>query len=152
MRAAGLLASTIILASGTPASAAPAPPPLHQGWIVTTADPTRCLTGGVIGTLIHSEPCDRGTAGQLWYQSSDGHLTGDGNCMQAGTAKRGARVRVAACTWEANQAWTFGTTLSNGDDGPCLTEEMVNSAGYGTIRLRPCNGTVAQNWKPISLW
>ncbi|WP_189336644.1 RICIN domain-containing protein [Actinoplanes ianthinogenes] len=121
----------------------PAPPPLHQGWIVTKADHTRCLTGGAIGSILRVLPCSNETPGQNWFQASTGKFYNGENCIRA----EGAVVRVAACDGtDPAQEWWFVDVIRSGRYGPCLTEE--NSSG--TVRLRDCTWRRNQKWRSTS--
>jgi hypothetical protein len=140
------VAAALLAAPGT-AVAAPAPPPLLQGWIVTEQAPGRCLTGGVIGTVVHTTACRPGRPAQSFYQTSEGHFTNNGNCVEPDKRTRGGIVRVTACTYTNDQDWWFSTTLRAGRFGRCLTEVSVDKAGRGTVRLRDCADTVNQRWR-----
>ncbi|GIF40021.1 RICIN domain-containing protein [Actinoplanes xinjiangensis] len=134
-----------------PVAAVPAPPPLHQGWIVTEQTPYRCLTGGPTGTVLHTADCDRANQGQDFYQTSEGHFTQGDNCVQPNAA--GTRAVVARCTYRANQSWWYATTLrAGGRQGRCLTELSVDPAGVGKVRLRPCTGAAGQRWRSVNPW
>ena len=127
-------------ATPTPATAAPAPPPLLQGRIVTQQNPARCLTGGPLGTVLHTAPCVSGNPAQNFYQTSAGHFTNDGRCVQPD----GTKARVATCTFRDDQDWWFGTTLRAGEHGRCLTE-----VGKGTVRLRDCSDKPNRKWRAL---
>ncbi|WP_203829783.1 RICIN domain-containing protein [Actinoplanes palleronii] len=125
----------------------PAPPPLHQGWIVTRADSARCLTGGTIGTVVSTRPCGGDTPGQAWFQASAGTFYNGENCVRADRAV----MRVAACDGgDPAQEWSFVTVLRSEASGACLTEENINSLGYGTVRLRDCTWQRNQKWRSTS--
>jgi hypothetical protein len=154
-----LVAAALLLAvPAVPAGAAPTPPPLHQGWIVTEQTPYRCLTGGPVGTVLHTADCDRAdqyqdraNQYQDFYQTSEGHFTQGENCVQPNAA--GTRAVVARCTYRANQNWWYTTTLQAGDQrGNCLTELSVDASGVGKVRLRACTGTAAQRWRSVNPW
>ncbi|MEU4423251.1 RICIN domain-containing protein [Actinoplanes sp. NPDC024001] len=146
-RALVLLVAAAHLGAPTPAAAAPAPPPLLQGWLVTGEAPGRCLTGGVVGVVLHTAACRPESPAQGFYQTSDGHFTNNGNCVRPDSLARGAIVRVVACNYQDDQAWWFTTTLRAGRFGRCLTEVAVSSAGQGTVRLRDCTGAATQRWR-----
>ncbi|SDT79835.1 RICIN domain-containing protein [Actinoplanes derwentensis] len=136
-----------------PAAAVPAPPPLHQGWIVTQQTPYRCLTGGAAGTSLFTSVCDRANKAQDFYQTSDGHFTQGENCVEPKTTAKGVKVKVVPCTYQADQKWWFTTALQAGDQwGPCLTETPLDSAGHGRIRLQDCTGAVDQQWRSLNPW
>ncbi|GIF16590.1 RICIN domain-containing protein [Actinoplanes teichomyceticus] len=133
-----------VMAGMTATAPVPAPPPLHQGKIVTRADSTRCLTGGPIGTIVSTRPCGDGVPGQHWYQASTGKFYNGENCVSA----EGPVARVAECNGaDPAQAWWFVKVLRNGRYGPCLTEEHIDENGYGTVRLRPCTWQRNQKWR-----
>lgn len=130
-----LAALTTGLAAAAPV---PAPPPLHQGWILTKADNSRCLTGGTTGTLLSVRPCGNGTPGQEWFQASTGKFYNGENCIRA----EGTLVRVAECNGaDPTQEWSITEAIRNGQYGPCLTEER-----NGKVRLRACTGKIEQKW------
>ncbi|MEU4625585.1 RICIN domain-containing protein [Actinoplanes sp. NPDC023801] len=134
-----------------PAVAVPGPPPLLQGWIVTRGTAYRCLTGGPIGTVVHTSGCVRGNGAQLFYQTSEGHLTQGDNCLQPHSA--GAKVLVKACTYRSNQNWWISTTVRAGTRaGLCLTELAVDRSNVGKVRLRDCTGGFTQNWRSLTPW
>ena len=140
-----------VLATFTTAVAAaapiPAPPPLHQGQIVPWTDSTRCLTGGPIGTTLSTRPCEAGTPGQDWFQASTGTFYNGSDCIRA----EGTVVRVAACNGaDPAQDWWFVEVIRSGRHGACLTEEGVDAAGIGTVRLRPCTWRRDQKWTSSS--
>src|SRR5690349_9849817 len=116
------------LTAGMAASAPVAtPPPLHQGWISTKADRSRCLTGGPIGTVLSTRPCGNGMPGQEWFQASSGKFYNGENCFRA----EGTVVRVAECDGaDPAQEWWFVEEIRSGRHGPCLTEETVTPSGY----------------------
>jgi Ricin-type beta-trefoil lectin domain len=148
-----LLVTAALLLAGPagPAVAVPAPPPLHQGWIVTGQTPSRCLTGGVAGTVLHTAACDRADKDQDFYQTSDGHFTQGENCVQPNST--GSRAVVARCTYRAHQNWWFTTTLqAGGQQGRCLTELSVDAVGVGKVRLRACSGAANQRWRSVNPW
>ncbi|GLW33284.1 ricin-type beta-trefoil lectin domain protein [Actinoplanes regularis] len=131
-----------MLTTGLATAPIPAPPPLHQGQIFTKADRGWCLTGGPIGTIVSTRPCDNATPGQQWFQASTGRFYNGENCISA----EGTTVRVAACEGgEPAQDWWFVEVIRNGRYGPCLNEES-RSAGIGTVRLRTCTWTLNQKW------
>lgn len=133
------------------AVAAPAPPPLHQGWIVSEQSSNRCLTGGPAGTVLHTTACDRANKAQDFYQTSEGHFTQGENCVQPNSA--GTRAVVTRCTYQANQNWWYATTLQPGDQrGRCLTEVAIDTAGIGKVRLRACTGAATQRWRSVNPW
>ena len=142
-----LLTIALAVLPAAPAAAAPAPPPLLQGRIVTEQDPDRCLTGGPIGTTLATAPCVPGNKAQSFYQTSAGHFTNDGNCVQPDSPAAGAKVRVAACTYRDNQVWWFDTTLRAGPTGRCLTEVSVDRSGQGVVRLRDCSDKANRRWR-----
>jgi hypothetical protein len=142
-------AALLLAVPAVPAVAVPAPPPLHQGWIVTEQSPHRCLTGGVAGTVLHTAACDRADRDQDFYQTSEGHFTQGENCVQPNST--GSLAVVARCTFQANQNWWYTTTLQAGDRrGRCLTALSVDAAGVGKVRLRACNGAVTQRWRSVN--
>jgi hypothetical protein len=146
-----LVAALAIGLSAAPAAAAPGPPPLLQGWIVTPGSAYRCLTGGPAGTVLFTSACARGNRAQLFYQTSEGHLTQGDNCLQPHSA--GSKVLVKACTYRANQSWWISTTFQPGTrDGPCLTEVSVDRSNVGKIRLRDCTGATTQKWRNLSAY
>jgi hypothetical protein len=146
-RFVGLLAAAVLLgAGGGPAAAAPAPPPLLQGWIVAEQAPGRCLTGGVIGTVLHTNTCRPGSRAQTFFQSSDGRFTNNGNCVRPDSAARWAIVRVAPCTYADDQDWWFSGTLRAGRYGRCVTEVLLDRTGKGSVRLLDCAGGTNQRW------
>lgn len=139
------------LLPAAPAGAVPAPPPLHQGWIVSALSANRCLTGGPAGTVLHTEVCDRANEDQDFYQTSEGHFTQGENCVQPNG--NGSRAVVARCTYQVNQNWWYATTLQAGDqNGRCLTEVLIGADGVGKVRLRACTGVAAQRWRSVNPW
>jgi hypothetical protein len=146
-----LVAALLLGLSVVPATAVPGPPPLLQGWIVTRGTSYRCLTGGPIGTILYTSACVRGNKAQLFYQTSEGHLTQGGNCLQPHSA--GAKVLVRACTYRSNQNWWFSTTFQAGSrSGPCLTELSVDRSNAGKVRLRDCTGAATQTWRSLTVY
>jgi hypothetical protein len=137
------LVTATLLGTAVPATAVPAPPPLIQGRLVTGQAPGRCLTGGVVGTVLHTTACRAGRAAQSFYQTSEGHFTNNGNCVEP----RQALVRVAICTYTASQDWWYTGTLRAGRYGRCLTEVAVDQTGQGTVRLRGCADEITQKWR-----
>jgi Ricin-type beta-trefoil lectin domain len=134
-----LTALTTGMAASAPVAA---PPPLHQGWIHPKADDSRCLTGGMVGTLLSVRRCGDGSPGQEWFQASTGTFYNGDNCMRS----EGTLVRVAACnSADPAQDWWFAGTIRNGRHGPCLTGESD-----GQVRLRPCTGQAEQQWVSTS--
>ncbi len=132
-----------MLTTGLATAPIPAPPPLHQGRIFAKADSNRCLTGGPIGTVVSTRPCADETPGQQWFQASTGTFYNGENCIRA----ESTIVRVAACAGGTpDQDWWFVEVIRNGRDGPCLTEEKIDSSGYGTVRLRACTWQLDQKW------
>jgi hypothetical protein len=127
------------LTTGMAASAPiPAPPPLHQGWILARADTSRCLTGGPIGTVLSTRRCGNDTPGQDWFQASTGKFYNGENCIRA----EGTVVRVAECNGsDPAQEWWLTEEIRNGEYGPCLTEEH-----NGRVRLRACTWRIEQKW------
>ncbi|GAA4588982.1 hypothetical protein BJY16_008746 [Actinoplanes octamycinicus] len=122
----------------------PAPPPLHQGSIVTWSDSTRCLTGGAVGSVLSTRPCSNGAVGQQWFQASTGAFYNGENCVRA----EGTVVRVAPCDGaDPAQDWWFVKVIRSGRHGRCLTEETVDRAGTGTVRLRDCTWRRDQKWR-----
>ncbi|WIM94549.1 RICIN domain-containing protein [Actinoplanes oblitus] len=125
----------------------PAPPPLHQGWIMTRADGTRCLTGGAVGSILSTRPCSPETPGQDWFQASTGAFYNGPNCIRA----EGTVVRVAACDGaDPAQDWWFVSVIRSGRYGPCLTEETIDRSGTGVVRLRTCTWRRDQKWRSAS--
>lgn len=146
-----LFAALLLGAPPAPAAAVPGPPPLHQGWIVTQANPARCLTGGPPGTVLHTTVCDRGNKAQDFYQTSEGHFTQGENCVQPNTI--GSKVLVAACSYQPEQGWWFATTLqAGGQKGRCVTELSVDASGLGKVRLRDCTAAAGQQWRSVNPW
>jgi hypothetical protein len=146
---ASLLVAALALGlPAAPAAAAPGPPPLLQGWIVTPGSAYRCLTGGQAGAVVHTSACVRGNRAQLFHQTSEGHLTQGDNCLQPHSA--GSKVLVKACTFRPNQNWWFTTTFQAGArNGPCLTEVAVDRSDVGKVRLRDCTGAPTQTWRNV---
>lgn len=152
------LVTVAVLASlSGPAAAVPGPPPLHQGMIVTQQSPSRCLTGGAVGTTLFTSACDRANKAQEFYQTSEGHFTQGENCVQPRTTMTGVKAKVAACLFEDEpslfedqQNWWFVTELrAGGQTGPCLTE---TSAERGKVRLQECTGAANQQWRSVPAW
>lgn len=143
-----LLTATMLGGSATAAVAVPGPPPLLQGWIVTERNPSRCLTGGPIGTVVHTSPCKAGNEAQQFYQTSEGHFTNNGNCMEPD----GSKIRIAACTFRDEQSWWFTGTLRVGERGRCVTEVSIDRSGIGTVRLRACNDNPNRKWRNHTPW
>jgi hypothetical protein len=146
-----LVAALLLGLAAVPAAAVPGPPPLLQGWIVTRGTPYRCLTGGPVATILYTSACVRGNKAQLFYQTSEGHLTQGDHCLQPHSA--GAKVLVKACTYRSNQNWWFSTTLQAGSrNGPCLTELSVDRSNVGKVRLRACTGGATQTWRSVTVY
>lgn len=98
----------------------------------------------MVGTVLHTTPCKVGRAAQSFYQTSDGHFTNNGNCVEP----RGALIRVATCMFTASQGWWYtGTLRAGGRYGRCLTEVAVDQTGQGTVRLRECADRPTQKWR-----
>ncbi|MBB2940303.1 hypothetical protein FB565_000007 [Actinoplanes lutulentus] len=147
-----LVAAAFLGGTAGPAAAVPGPPPLLQGWIVTERNPARCLTGGPVGTVLTTAACKSGNDAQEFYQTSEGHFTNDGNCVQPESDESGARVRVAACTYTADQEWWFTGTLRAGENGRCATEIAIDRTGVGTVRLRNCSEKANRKWRNHTPW
>ena len=141
------LSAGVLLAA--PAVAAPAPPPLHQGRLITGQGAGRCLTGGPVRTVLHNAPCHSGNDGQKFYQNSAGHFNNIGNCVQPDSPAAGAKVRVAACTFDGGQDWWYTTTLRAGRNGRCLTETSVGADNRGQVRLRDCSAKPNRRWRSV---
>ncbi|WP_229068206.1 RICIN domain-containing protein [Actinoplanes sp. DH11] len=148
---AGLVAAALLGPAGA-ALAVPGPPPLIQGWIVTERNPSRCLTGGPVGTIVHTGACKAGNKAQSFYQTSEGHFTNDGNCMEPDGEQSGARIRVAACTFTDEQDWWFTGTLRAGENGRCVTEVRIQRSGVGVVRLRDCSDKANRKWRGHTPW
>ncbi|HWS38029.1 MAG TPA: RICIN domain-containing protein [Actinoplanes sp.] len=148
-----LVTAAVLTVSSVPAAAVPGPPPLHQGWIVSQQNPSRCLTGGGVGTTLFTSVCDRANKAQEFYQTSEGLFTQGENCVQPRTTSAGVKAKVAACSFQADQNWWFTTVLQAGDqDGPCVTELKVDAAGRGRVRLQDCTGALDQQWRSQAHW
>ncbi|MEU4690342.1 RICIN domain-containing protein [Actinoplanes sp. NPDC023714] len=132
----------------TSAAAVPGPPPLLQGWLVTERNPGRCLTGGPVGTVLTTAPCRQGNDAQDFYQTSEGHFTNDGNCVEP----HDSALRVAKCTYRGDQEWWFTGTLRAGQNGRCVTETAIDRAGVGTVRLRTCSDKANRKWRNHTPW
>ena len=138
-----------ILGGGESAAAAvPGPPPLLQGWLVTERNPSRCLTGGPVGTVVTTAPCRQGNEAQAFYQTSEGRFTNDGNCVEPDDSS----LRVTKCTYQDDQEWWFTGTLRAGEDGRCVTETTIDRSGVGTVRLRTCNEKANRKWRNHTPW
>ncbi|GAA4926356.1 RICIN domain-containing protein [Actinoplanes utahensis] len=135
LSAAGLLG-----APATPVAAVPGPPPLHQGWIITEQTPYRCLTGGPVGTILHTAACDRASKAQDFYQTSDGHFTQNGNCVQA--VDTVAALKAPAVT--KKPAAVTKKPAGTGKPKPAQVKVMTDSGA--SVRVVTCTYKGDQNW------
>ncbi|MBO3740953.1 ricin-type beta-trefoil lectin domain protein [Actinoplanes flavus] len=149
------MAASLLAAPVTPVVAAPGPPPLHQGLLVSGQSPNLCLTGGVVGKVLFTAVCDRSNRFQNLFLSSVGALQVGLNCVQPDSTAEGARIRVAACNAQGGrQNWWFTSALQSGDRrGRCVTQNAVSADGsHGTVRLKNCTGKPNQKWRSQALW
>ncbi|WP_203834062.1 ricin-type beta-trefoil lectin domain protein [Actinoplanes campanulatus] len=150
-----VMAALLLAAPATPVAAAPGPPPLHQGLLVSAQSPNLCLTGGAVGKVLATGVCDRANRFQNLFLTSTGILRVGLDCIQPDSTAEGARIRVAACNSQnGRQIWWFTAALQSRDrNGRCVTQNAVSADGkHGTVRLKACNGRPNRKWRSQALW
>jgi GH25 family lysozyme M1 (1,4-beta-N-acetylmuramidase) len=97
-----------------------------------------------------------GPRSQRWQQGSDAVLRNlsDGRCLSASGTASGSRVAAAPCRTTSNPSGSVSTPtprqkwdlppgpLASGLPGFCASGDV----GLGSVTLRPCDGTAAQDW------
>jgi hypothetical protein len=137
------------------------------GQISSQTQPGKCLdaavpSGGTItgGTPLQLNPCDQGSATQVWTTTSDGKIAvnGTGFCLDNynGSSTEGNLVQLWPCTYlDAAQSWVLmpNGTVVNPASGKCLdATPPVNpptpppGSSSAGASLRTCTGGATQQF------
>ncbi|HUC59528.1 MAG TPA: GH25 family lysozyme [Streptosporangiaceae bacterium] len=133
-------------ATGLPPGLSISPCGVISGWlgkpgtyepVVTASDSSGAQLGSVSFSWVVGQP-HAGPAGQL--------AAAGGGCLATAASKGKTTIEVVSpCRQVASQRWTFSPDGALSKGGDCLA---VSGAKGLQVALRPCAGTVFQDWQP----